>query len=106
MFDPTSASKVFLFVATAMSLAIVLGFRRWTPGRRRLAVCLAVLFGPCGQLYLRGGAPYIVLLYAAWFGLLVATPLPLMVSGLLLAVLSGLLMNARIQKAEKPAKPA
>ena len=71
-------------------------------GKQRLALWLAVLFGPCGHLYLKGGAPYIVLLYAAWFGLLVATPLPPMVSGLLLTVLSGMLMNVRLHNT-KPA---
>ena len=99
MFDPTAASRTVLLIAAALSLAFVLGMRRSFPGRRRLALWLAVLFGPCGHLYLKGGAPYIVLLYAAWFGLLIATPLPPMVSGLLLTVLSGMLMNVRLQKA-------
>ena len=103
MFDPTAASKTILLIAAALSLAFVLGLRRSFPDRRRLALWLAVLFGPCGHLYLKGGAPYIVLLYAAWFGLLVATPLPPMVSGLLLTVLSGMLMNVRLQKAKPTA---
>ena len=53
------------------------------------AFALALLFGPAGHLYLKGGVRYIVLMYAAWVGLLIATPLPLLVSSLLLAVLSG-----------------
>ena len=106
MVDPTSASRLFLLAATAVSLVIVLGLRRLVPSNRWVALCLALLFGPCGHLYLKGGARYIVLMYAAWFGLLAATSLPLMVSGLLLAVLSGLLMNARIQEAAEPPKPA
>jgi len=76
---------------------VVLGLRRFAPGRPRLALVLAVLFGPCGHLYLRGAARYIALMYLAWAGLLIFTPLPPTVSGMLLMVLSGLLMNARLR---------
>jgi H+/Cl- antiporter ClcA len=102
VFELTDASKPFLLVGAAITLAIVLGLRRWSPGKRWLALLLAILFGPAGHLYLKGGARYILLLYAAWFGLLVATPLPPVVGGLLLTVLSALLMNVRIQNAAKP----
>jgi len=104
MFDPTAASKLFLLVAAGVSLAVVLGLRKIAPGRPTLALWLALLFGPAGHLYLKGGVRYIVLMYAAWIGLLVATPLPLLISSLLLAVLSGLLMNARIRNAREPSK--
>jgi xanthine/uracil permease len=102
VFELTDASKPFLLVGAAITLAIVVGLRRWSPGKRWLALLLAILFGPAGHLYLKGGARYILLMYAAWFGLLVATPLPPIVSGLLLTVLSALLMNVRIQNAAKP----
>jgi hypothetical protein len=36
-------------------------------------------------------------MYAAWIGLLVATPLPPILSAVLLTVLSALLMNARMR---------
>jgi hypothetical protein len=91
-----------LAVILIVSLTVVLGLRRLAPGRRGLGVFLAVLFGPCGHLYLPGAARYIALMYLAWAGLLIATPLPPVVSGALLAVLSGLLMNARWQKAHPP----
>ena len=100
-----STSPLFLLGASVLSLAIVLGFRMWAPGRRGIAIGLAIFFGPAGHLYLKGGAPYIVLMYVAWLGLLMATPLPTVVSGLLLTVLSGLLMNVRIQRSQEPPKP-
>ena len=63
---------------------------------------LAIAFGPAGHLYLRGAARYVLLMYAAWIGLLVATPLPPLISAFLLTVLSALLMNARMHA--KPEK--
>jgi uncharacterized membrane protein YccC len=96
--DPNNPGGVFIFVAVAASLAIVLGLRTFAPGKRWLAISLAVLFGPCGHLYLKGAARYIALMYLAWAGLLVLTPLPPLVSGLLLMVLSGLLMDVRLRK--------
>jgi len=63
---------------------------------------LAIVFGPAGHLYLKGAAPYVLLMYAAWFGLLVATPLPPLISAFLLTVLSALLMNARLSRASPP----
>src|SRR3954469_16634909 len=96
--DPNNPGGPFIFVAVAMSLAVVLGLRRMAPARPRLAIFLAVLFGPCGHLYLSGAARYIALLYLAWAGLLILTPLPPMVSGVLLMVLSGLLMNVRLHE--------
>jgi hypothetical protein len=100
MTNPTNPE--FLLIAAIVSLAIVLAFRRWIPGRRGLGLGLAILFGPAGHLYIRGGAPYIILMYIAWVGLLLATPLPPMVSGLLLTVLSAMLMNIRMKKAAEP----
>ena len=97
--DPNNPGGLFIFLAVAGSLAAVLGLRTWAPNRPRLAFFLAVLFGPCGHLYLKGAARYIALLYLAWAGLLIATPLPPMVSGVLLMVLSGLLMNVRLRQA-------
>ena len=96
--DPNNPGGVFVFVAVVVSLGVVLGLRRLAPGRPRLAIFLAVLFGPCGHLYLRGAARYIALMYLAWAGLLIFTPLPPLVSGILLSVLSGLLMNARLRQ--------
>jgi hypothetical protein len=96
------SSPEFLLVAAVVSLAVVLGFRRWLPGKRGIALGLAILFGPAGHLYLRGGAPYIIIMYAAWAGLLMATSLPVMVSGVLLTVLSAMLMNVRLNKSAKP----
>jgi hypothetical protein len=105
--DPNNPSGIFIFVAVATSLAIVLGLRTVAPGRRGLAILLAVLFGPCGHLYVKGAARYIALMYLAWAGLLLFTPLPPIVSGMLLMVLSGLLMNVRIRKIEgDPQAPA
>jgi hypothetical protein len=86
----------------AGSLAVVLGLRRFRPDRPRLAFLLAVLFGPAGHLYLRGAARYIALMYLAWAGLIVFTPLPPTVSGVLLMVLSGLLMNVRLRDKRNP----
>jgi hypothetical protein len=100
--NPANPGTGVLILALAFSLAVVLGLRRLAPGRRGLALFLAVLFGPCGHLYLEGAARYIALMYLAWAGLLIATPLPPLVSGVLLAILSGLLMNARWQKAHPP----
>ena len=90
-----------LLLATALCLAIVLVLRRLVPGKRGVAMLLAIVFGPAGHLYLKGAAPYVLLMYAAWFGLLVATPLPPLVSAFLLTVLSALLMNARIRNVDK-----
>jgi hypothetical protein len=102
--DPNNPGGLFILLAAAVSLAVVLGLRKFAPGRNRLAIGLAILFGPCGHLYLKGAARYIALMYLAWAGLLL-TPLPPVVSGMLLSVLSGLLMNVRLQK-EKAVQPA
>jgi hypothetical protein len=99
MFDPTHPSGLLIFLAIAAPVTIVLGLRMMAPGKPRLAMFLAIMFGPCGHFYVKGAAKYVVLMYAAGWGLLVATPLPPMVSGLLLMVLSALLMNARIRNA-------
>ena len=96
--DPNNPSGPFIVLAVVGSLAVVLGLRRFAPGRPRLAIFLAVLFGPAGHLYLKGAARYIALMYLAWAGLLIFTPLPPTVSGLLLMVLSGLLMNVRLRQ--------
>jgi hypothetical protein len=103
--DPNNPAGLFIFVAVAGSLAVVLGFRKFAPGRPGLAILLAILFGPAGHLYLKGAARYIALMYLAWAGLLIATPLPLTVSGLLLMVLSGLLMNARLRANARSSGP-
>jgi hypothetical protein len=95
--DPNNPNGVFIVLAVVASLAVVLGLRRLAPDKPRLAILLAVLFGPAGHLYLRGAARYIALMYLAWAGLLILTPLPPTVSGLLLMVLSGLLMNVRLR---------
>ena len=95
--DPNNPGGVFIFVAVVGSLGTVLGLRMFAPGRPWLAIVLAILFGPCGHLYLKGAARYIALMYLAWAGLLIATPLPPLVSGMLLMVLSGLLMNVRLR---------
>jgi hypothetical protein len=86
-------------------MAIVLGLRRMAPGRPRLAMFLAIMFGPCGHFYVKGAAKYVVLMYAAGWGLLVTTPLPPIVNGLLLATLSALLMNVRIGNAAQTSRP-
>jgi hypothetical protein len=96
--DPNNPGGLAIFLAVAGSLAVVLGLRRFAPDRPRLAIFLAVLFGPAGHLYLKGAARYIALMYLAWAGLLIFTPLPPTVSGLLLMVLSGLLMNVRLRQ--------
>jgi hypothetical protein len=103
--DPNNPSGLFIFLAVAGSLAIVLGMRAFAPGKRWLAILLAVVFGPCGHLYLKGAARYIALMYLAWAGLLIFTPLPPLVSGTLLSILSGLLMNARLRAAGSAAQP-
>jgi hypothetical protein len=90
-----NTSPLLLTIAAIISVVVVLASRKWAPGRRGLALALAILFGPCGHLYLKGSARYIALMYIAWLGLLMATPLPPMVSGLLITVLSALLMNVR-----------
>ena len=95
--DANNPGGLFIFLAVTGSLAIVLGMRTFAPGRPRLAIFLAVLFGPCGHLYLKGAARYIALMYLAWAGLLIFTPLPPLVSGMLLSILSGLLMNVRLR---------
>ena len=59
---------------------------------------LAIMFGPAGHLYVKGAARYVLLMYAAWIGLLLATPLPPVISALLLTVLSVMLMNVRLRK--------
>src|SRR5438128_1855185 len=100
--DPNNPAGGFIFAAVVGSLAAVLGLRTFAPGRPWLAMFLAVLFGPCGHLYLKGAARYIALMYLAWAGLLVLTPLPPVVSGMLLMVLSGLLMHARLRAASDP----
>jgi hypothetical protein len=87
---------LILLCAAALCLAVVLMLRRLVPGKQGLAMFLAIAFGPAGHLYLRGAARYVLLMYAAWNGLLVATPLPPIVSAFLLTVLSALLMNARM----------
>jgi len=104
--DPNNPAGAFVFVALVVSL-VVLGLRRFAPHRPRLAIFLAVLFGPCGHLYMKGAGRYILLMYLAWFGLFRFTPLPPLVSGVLLSILSGLLMNARLRQQsviEDPAK--
>ena len=97
--DPNNPPGLYIFFAVVGSLAAVLGMRRFAPGKPRLAILLAVLFGPCGHLYLKGAARYIALMYLAWAGLLIGTPLPPTVSGVLLMVLSGMLMNVRLRSA-------
>src|SRR4051812_18432217 len=99
--DPSNPGGPFIVAAALGSLVIVLGIRAFAPGRHWLAMALAILFGPCGHLYLKGAARYIALMYLAWAGLLIATPLPPLVSGMLLMVLSGLLMNVRLRNAQR-----
>lgn len=102
MFQGPPPHPLVLLCAAALCLGIVLMLRRLVPGKHGLAMFLAIAFGPAGHLYLRGAARYVLLMYAAWIGLLVATPLPPMISAFLLTVLSALLMNARMR--EKPEK--
>ena len=90
--------SVALFLGALLSLGVVLALRVFVPYRRWLAMFLAILFGPAGHLYLKGAAPYVVLMYAAWIGLLLATPLPPLISAFLLTVLSAMLMNVRLRK--------
>ncbi len=93
-----------MFVGAVLSLVIVFALRRLFPYRRWLAICLAAVLGPAGHLYLKGAARYLLLMYAAWIGLLFGTPLPPLVSALLLTVLSVMLMNVRLQKAGESEK--
>ena len=94
-----NSSTLFVVLAILVPMVIVLGLRRAVPGKPWLAMFLAIAFGPCGHLYLKGAAKYVLLMYAAWVGLLVATPLPVMASGVLLMILSALLMNVRVRNA-------
>ena len=89
---------VALFLGAVLSLGAVLALRIFVPYRRWLALFLAIVFGPAGHLYLRGAARYVLLMYAAWIGLLLATPLPPLISAFLLTVLSAMLMNVRLRK--------
>jgi hypothetical protein len=102
VFQGAPPHPLILLCAAALCLGIVLMLRRLVPGKQGLAMFLAIAFGPAGHLYLRGAARYVLLMYAAWIGLLVATPLPPIVSAFLLTVLSALLMNARMHA--KPEK--
>lgn len=88
-----------LFWGVLLSIVAVLAFRRFVPQRPWLAMFLAIFFGPAGHLYLRGAARYVLLMYAAWIGLLVATPLPPLLSAFLLTILSAMLMNVRLRNA-------
>ena len=90
--------SVALFLGAVLSLGVVLALRVFVPYSKRLAMFLAILFGPAGHLYLKGAARYVLLMYAAWIGLLFATPLPPLISALLLTVLSAMLMNVRLRK--------
>jgi hypothetical protein len=90
--------SVALFLGAVLSLGVVLALRVFVPYRRWLALFLAFFFGPAGHLYLKGAAQYVLLMYAAWIGLLFATPLPPIISALLLTVLSVMLMNVRLRK--------
>src|SRR4051812_20509424 len=76
----TETPPLFLFLAAALSLGTVLALRAWFPLRRWLAFTLAIVCGPAGHLYLPGAARYVLLMYAAWLGLLFATPLPPLIS--------------------------
>jgi hypothetical protein len=102
VFQGAPPHPLVLVCAAALCLGIVLMLRRVVPGKHGLAMFLAIAFGPAGHLYLRGAARYVLLMYAAWIGLLVATPLPPLISAFLLTVLSALLMNARMHA--KPEK--
>jgi hypothetical protein len=102
VFQSAPPHPLILLCTAALCLGIVLMLRRLVPGKQGLAMFLAIAFGPAGHLYLRGAARYVLLMYAAWIGLLVATPLPPIVSAFLLTVLSALLMNARMHA--KPEK--
>jgi hypothetical protein len=101
----TDTPQVVMFWVALLSLVAVLAFRRFAPHRPWLAMLLAIFFGPAGHLYLRGAARYVLLMYVAWVGLLVATPLPPLLSAFLLTVLSGLLMNVRLRQAAEAATP-
>ena len=97
VFQGAPPHPLVLLFAVALCLGIVLMLRRLVPGKHGLGMFLAIAFGPAGHLYLRGAARYVLLMYAAWIGLLVATPLPPILSAVLLTVLSALLMNARMR---------
>jgi len=97
VFQGAPPHPLVLLCAAALCLGIVLMLRRLVPGKHGLAMFLAIAFGPAGHLYLRGAARYVLLMYAAWIGLLVATPLPPIISAVLLTILSALLMNARMR---------
>ena len=99
--DSLTEPSVPMFLGALLSLGIVFALRRFFPYRRWLAMFLAIMFGPAGHLYLKGAARYVLLMYAAWLGLLFGTPLPPLVSALLLTVLSVMLMNVRLQKADE-----
>ena len=100
--EPTAS----LFWGAALSIIAVLVLRRWFPARKWMAMMLAILFGPAGHLYLKGAARYVVLMYAAWIGLLFGTPLPPVISAFLLTILSVLLMNVRLRNMVPAGKPA
>src|SRR4030095_11525026 len=93
----TDTPPVMLFWGVLFSLLAVLALRRFVPHRPWLAMFLAVFFGPAGHLYLRGAGRSVLVMYAAWVGLLVATPLPPLLSAFLLTILSAMLMNVRLR---------
>jgi hypothetical protein len=103
-FQFTDTPPLLLFFGAALALAVVLILRALVPRRPWIAISLAILFGPAGHLYLKGAARYVLLMYAGWVGLLLATPLPPVISASLLTVLSALLMNVRIRNSA-PAEP-
>lgn len=95
----TDTPPAFLLLGVALALGLVLSLRRWFPQRAWIAMTLAILFGPAGHLYLKGAARYVLLMYAGWLGLLLATPLPPAISASLLTILSVMLMNVRLRQA-------
>jgi hypothetical protein len=99
------APPALLFWGVLFSIVAVLALRRFVPHRPWLAMFLAIFFGPAGHLYLRGAARYVLLMYAAWIGLLVATPLPPALSAFLLTILSAMLMNVRLRQAAAAQSP-
>ncbi len=101
----TDAPPAALFWAVLLSIFAVLALRRFVPERPWLAMLLAIVFGPAGHLYIRGAARYVLLMYAAWIGLLFATPLPPGLSAFLLTILSAMLMNVRLRNAAAAAQP-
>ena len=104
--NPFDTPAIVMFWGALLSLLAVLALRKFAPHRPWLAMMLAIFFGPAGHLYLRGAARYVVLMYAAWVGLLVLTPLPPLISACLLTVLSALLMNVRLRKLTSPTDSA